>query len=81
MISCAEFEITGADIFEGDSDVVGTLAYTLTARRTGETMNVKIVEVFGFENGLISRIDVYDKHPASLTAFLERAEAGAPAVP
>lgn len=76
MISCADFQITGSDIFEGDVDVVGTLAYTLTARNTGEKLKIKIVEIFRVEDGLITRMDVYDKDPCAVAAFFDRAEAG-----
>jgi ketosteroid isomerase-like protein len=77
MVSCADFEITASDIFEGEVDVVGTLAYTLTAHTTGEKLDIKIVEIFSIEAGLITRIDVYDKDPSAIAAFLDRAEAGA----
>lgn len=76
MVSCANFAITGSEIFEGDVDVIGTLSYILTAHNTGEKLDIKIVEIFSVEDGLITRIDVYDKDPSAVAAFLDRAEAG-----
>lgn len=76
MAACADFEITGSAVFEGeDVDVVGTLSYTLTARNTGEKLSITIVELFTVVDGLITRMDVYDKNPADVAAFLKRAEA------
>lgn len=74
MVACADIRITGSRIFEGESDVAATLAYTLTARNSGETLTVEIVELFRFAGGRIARIDVYGKDPARVAGFFARAE-------
>lgn len=74
LMNCAAFEITDAQVLEGTDEVVGILAYTLTARNSGEKMALRIVELFKVEGGLITSIDVYDKNADDLAAFLARAE-------
>ena len=76
MVACADFAVTQEQVVAMPGGAAGTLAYTLTARRTGETLQVRIVELFAVTAGLITRIDVYDKDPAAVGAFLLRAEAG-----
>ncbi|MFX4294039.1 nuclear transport factor 2 family protein [Streptomyces bohaiensis] len=76
MMGYAEVAITDAEVFEGPTGVVGTLAGTLTARTTGETFPLTMVEIHQVEDGTVQKIDVYTKNPHELAAFYARAEAG-----
>lgn len=82
MATCANFEITGSAVFEGDgADVVGVLSYTLTAHNSSERLSITIMELFTVVDGLIVRMDVYDKDPSGVAAFLKRAYVGRPVAP
>jgi ketosteroid isomerase-like protein len=76
MMGYAEVAITGAEVFEGADDVVGTLTGTLKAHSTGEQYPLTMVEIHHVEDGTVRRIDVYTKNPDELAAFYARAEAG-----
>lgn len=77
MAACCDFEITASAVFEGDgAEAVGVLSYTLTAHNSGEKLPITIVELFTVVDGLITRMDVYDKDPSGVAAFLARADAG-----
>ncbi len=75
MMGYADVAITGADVFEGEAGVVGRLVGTLTARSTGETYPLTMIEVHDVVGETVRRIDVYTKDPASLAAFYARADA------
>ncbi|MET8812493.1 nuclear transport factor 2 family protein [Streptomyces sp. NPDC004549] len=76
MTGHAAVALTGAEVFEGPSGVVGRLTGTLTAHSTGEEFPLTMTEVHRVEDGTVRAIDVYLKDPGGLAAFYARAEAG-----
>ena len=75
MVGLAEMDITEAAVFESADGVVGTLTGTLTARTTGETFPLTMVELYQVVGGTVRKIDVYTKNPELLAAFFARSAA------
>ena len=76
MMGYANVAITGAEVFEGPTGVIGTLTGTLTAHSTGEEFPLTMVEIHQVAGDTVRKIDVYTKNPDELAAFYARAEAG-----
>jgi ketosteroid isomerase-like protein len=56
-----------------DGEVVGRLSGTFTARATGESIPVTMVELLDIVGDKVTKVDVYTKDPAALAAFYARA--------
>ncbi|MFJ8728722.1 nuclear transport factor 2 family protein [Streptomyces bauhiniae] len=74
MTAHADLTITGTDIFEGPTGIVGRLTGTLKARSSGEEYLLTLVEVHRVEDGLVQEIDVYTKNPEGAAEFFAHAE-------
>lgn len=72
ILSSVSIDVAESQVFEGDTDVVGTWSGTLTVRDTGETMDVKVVEIFSVEDDIIKKIDVYYKNPDLVADFYRK---------
>ena len=59
-------------IFGDGDDVVQVTTQTWTAKDTGRSATVDVVELFGFTDGLISEIRVFQQDTALLLATLDR---------
>jgi uncharacterized protein len=53
-----------------DDTVVSRFRLTLTARASGESVEMDLVELYKVRDGLIVDLDVYYKDPAAVTALL-----------
>ncbi|MFI9389876.1 nuclear transport factor 2 family protein [Streptomyces bauhiniae] len=78
MTAHADLTITGTDIFEGPTGIVGRLTGTLKARSSGEEYLLTLVEVHRVEDGLVQEIDVYTKNPEGAAEFFAHAESHHP---
>jgi uncharacterized protein len=56
-------------LLDGDSVAVRSRV-TFTARATGKSVEVKLVEVYTVNDGLIAELDVYYQDPAAVAALL-----------
>jgi uncharacterized protein len=61
-----------ARIFGDGDDVVQVTSQTWTAKETGRSATVDVVELFGSTDGLISEIRVFQQDTATLLATLNR---------
>lgn len=58
-------------IFGTDNEVVQVTTQTWTAKKTGKSATVDVVELFGFTDGLISEIRVFQQDTYALMATLD----------
>jgi uncharacterized protein len=66
--------IEDVSVLGGGDRVAAVMAVTYTSRKTGRSLVMPYVEIYGFNDGLVSTIDVYPHDTAELAQFL-RAEA------
>jgi hypothetical protein len=55
-----------------DDTVVSRFRLTFTARTSGESVEMGLVELYKVQDGLIIELDVYYKDPSAVTALLAR---------
>ena len=55
-----------------DDTVVSRFRLTFTARTSGESVEMGLVEIYKVQGGLIIELDVYYKDPSAVTALLAR---------
>jgi hypothetical protein len=55
-----------------DDTVLSRFRLTFTARTSGESVEMGLVEIYKVQGGLIIELDVYYKDPSAVTALLAR---------
>jgi ketosteroid isomerase-like protein len=63
-----------------DDTVVSRFRLAFTARTSGESVEMDLVELYKVHDGLIVDLDVYYKDPSAVAALLTRNASRAPAI-
>jgi ketosteroid isomerase-like protein len=66
-----EIGVEDAKVFDGGDAAAANMTVVYTSRRTGETIRMPYVEIYGVTDGLISKIDVYPQDVTALTEWMD----------
>lgn len=67
-----DLNMTDHGVLDGGEKAVLQMQITFTARATGRSTSMRVVEIYAFKDGLISSTDVFYKDPKAVDDLFDR---------